>query len=96
MYISVIVSAETQAAAERALNDLERQYGWEFGILVSDDYASLNSGYWVVYAGPFDTAAESQSACWSGLGKRSGAQCYGRRLSQDPADRDIVYPPSPG
>ena len=95
-FVSVIVSAESPAAAERAREDLEQQYGWDFGILLSDDYMSLRPGYWVVYAGPFDTAAESQDACWTGLRKRSGAECYGRRLSQDIRDVEIVYPPSPG
>ena len=51
-FISVIVSAESRAAALRAQDDLEQQYGRVFGILLSDDYASLRPGYWVVYAGP--------------------------------------------
>ena len=61
---------------------------------MSDDFESLNPGYWVVYAGPFATAAESQDACWSDLNMRTAYLCYGRRLSQDPADREIVYPPA--
>ena len=95
-FISVVVSASSQTAAESALDDLEARFWWlPFGILVSDDYASLNPGYWVVYLGPFYFPEEAQNACWFDLNMRSGALCYGRRLSQDPSDRDVVYPPSP-
>ena len=92
-FIAVIVSATSAAAAEGALADLEERFGPHFGVLLSDDFSSLNPGYWVVYAGPFTTAAEAQDTCWSNLGMRSASLCYGRRLSQDPSDRDVVYPP---
>lgn len=96
-FISVVVSANSRTAAESARDDLEARFWWlPFGILVSDHYASLNPGYWVVYVGPFDFPEEAQNVCWFDLNMRSGALCYGRRLSQDPSDRDIVYPPSPG
>ena len=94
-FISVIVSATSEAGARAALEDLEGRFGGEFGTLRSDGFKSLNAGYWVVYAGPFATAAESQDACWSGLDMRTGSLCYGRRLSQDPGDVEIVYPPAP-
>ena len=94
-FVSVVESATSEADAERARDDLERRFGLRFGILVSADFASLNPGYWVVYAGPFVTAAESQDACWSDLNMRTASLCYGRRLSQDPADREVVYPPAP-
>ena len=94
-FISVIVSATSERAAREALADLERQFGPRFGILLSDGFRSLNPGYWVVYAGPFRTAAESQDTCWSDLGMRTGSLCYGRRLSQEPSDRQVVYPPGP-
>ena len=92
-FISVIVSAVSEKAAEEALADLEERFGPQFGVLLSDEFPSLNPGYWVVYAGPFTTAAEAQDTCWSELGMRSGSLCYGRRLSQDPADREVVFPP---
>ena len=93
-FVSVIVSADSETTAERAKGDLERRFGQMFGILASDEFTCLNPGYWVVYAGPFSTAAESQDACWSDLGMRTASLCYGRRLSQDPSDREIVYPPT--
>ncbi|MDE0169473.1 MAG: serine protease [bacterium] len=95
-FVSVVVSATSEADAEESREELERRFGMRFGILVSSDFASLNAGYWVVYAGPFVTAAEAQDTCWSILGMRTGSLCYGRRLSQDPADREVVYPPAPG
>ena len=93
-FVSVVVSATSEAAALRAQDDLQRQYGLEFGILLSGDYLSLRPGYWVVYLGPFDTPEESQDGCWSALNKRTGNLCYGRRLSQNPADVEVVYPPA--
>ena len=95
-FISVVESATSEAGAEKRRDELEHRFGLRFGILVSADFASLNPGYWVVYAGPFVTAAESQHACWSDLSLRTASLCYGRRLSQDPADREVVYPPAPG
>ena len=95
MFVSVIVSATSEAAATAALADLEDRFGGEFGMLRSDEFRSLNPGYWVVYAGPFATPAESQNACWSDLGMRTASLCYGRRLSQDPEDVEVVYPPAP-
>ncbi|MCE2513330.1 MAG: hypothetical protein J4F50_12465, partial [Acidimicrobiia bacterium] len=95
-YVSVLVSAGSESAAQRARDSLESQYGREFGILLSSDYASLRPGYWVVYAGPFVTPEESQTTCWTDLNRRTGDLCYGRRLSQDPADADTVYGPAPG
>lgn len=94
-FIAVVVSAESESGATRALNDLERDYGLAFSILLSSDYRSLRPGYWVVYLGPFNTPEESQDACWTALNKRSGNLCYGRRLSQDISDVNIVYPPAP-
>lgn len=94
-FVAVLVSAESEVAAERARTRLENELGRPFGVLLSDDFASLNPGYWVVYAGPYETARETQTVCWWELNRRSGAECYGRELSQDPSDRDNVYGPSP-
>ena len=94
-FISVLVSENTQAAAEQQRDDLEQQHYRQFGILYSSDFNSLRPGYWVVYAGPFYTPEEAQNTCWE-LDRRTGALCYGRRLSQDPRDVEIVYPPKPG
>ena len=95
-YISVIRSLNSSENAESQRAGLERQHsGREFGILLSTDFASLRPGYWVVYAGPFDTPDEAQTTCWS-LGLRSSSQCYGRKLSQDVADRSLSWGPRSG
>ena len=95
-YVSVLVSAGSESDAQRARDNLESQYGREFGVLFSSDYSSLRPGYWVVYAGPFATPEESQATCWTDLNRRTGDLCYGRLLSQDPADAEVVYGPAPG
>lgn len=95
-YISVIRSLNSSENAEGQRAGLERQHrGQEFGILLSTEFASLRPGYWVVYAGPFDTPDEAQTTCWS-LGLRSASQCYGRKLSQDVADRSLSWGPRSG
>lgn len=95
-YISVIRSLNSSENAESQKADLERRHrGREFGILLSTDFASLRPGYWVVYAGPFDTPDEAQTTCWS-LGLRRSSQCYGRKLSQDEADRSLSWGPRSG
>ena len=94
----MLVSVDTKAAAEQNRDELEQIHGRSyrrFGILYSSDFESLRPGYWVVYAGPFYTPEEAQNTCWE-LDRRTGALCYGRRLSQDPGDVEIVYPPKPG
>ena len=97
-HVSVLSSITSKAEAERIRDQLADQYriGYELGILRSDDFESLNPGYWVVYAGPYGGAEKTQYVCWEVFDRRSASQCYGRRLSQDPADREIVYPPAPG
>ena len=96
-YISVLLSTTSKPDAERTRNQLAEQYvDDEVGILRSDDFESLNPGYWVVFAGPFGSAEKSRYVCWEIFDRQSAAQCYGRLLSDDPADRPIVYPPAPG
>ena len=93
-FVSVLVSVNTQTSAEQNRDELEQQHNRRFGILYSSNYQSLRPGYWVVYAGPFYTPEEAQNTCWE-LDRRTGALCYGRRLSQNPEDVEIVYPPKP-
>ena len=94
-FISVIASLKSERAAHWMVLDLRYNKSRRVWYLDSSRYESLHPGYWVVFAGPFDTAAEAQHACWSELNMRSPAVCYGRRLSQDPEDVHKVYPPKP-
>ncbi len=63
-------------------------------ILLSNDFPSLSPGFWVIYAGPFDNAVDAARACWT-LGMTEAEQCYGRPLTDDPADADTVENPRP-
>ena len=68
----------------------------EAEVLRSDDYASLNPGYWVIYApGPFADGRAAVARCAeAGLTTRN--ECVGRYLSQDPADLALVCDPAGG
>ncbi|RMI37353.1 serine/threonine-protein kinase [Streptomyces triticirhizae] len=68
----------------------------EAEVLLSDDYASLNPGYWVIYApGPFADGRAAVARCAeAGLTTRN--ECVGRYLSQDPADLALICDPSGG
>ncbi len=54
------------------------------GVLLSDDYASLNAGYWVVYRGGYDFQWEASQACDAAA--NAAPDCYVRHLAGvDPA-----------
>jgi hypothetical protein len=56
--------------------------GVETGVFLSDDYGSLNSGYWVIFAGMFDSHSEAVELCAS---IRSNVDfCYDRYLQDVP------------
>lgn len=54
-------------------------------ILLSDDFPSLNPGYWVVYAGRFTSTAEARSYCQD-ITPLVGS-CYPRLVSWDASQR---------
>src|SRR4051812_21472476 len=55
----VIESATTQAKAESAAQAAQAD-GETVGILKSDDFSSLNAGYWVVFTGQYTTKQEAE------------------------------------
>ncbi|SOD58649.1 Serine/threonine protein kinase [Streptomyces zhaozhouensis] len=68
----------------------------EAQVLRSDDYASLNPGYWVIYApGPFADGREAVARC-AEAGLITKEACVGRYLSQDPDDVELVCDPVDG
>jgi hypothetical protein len=60
-FIAIVVS-ETDEATARATGDQLTEGGFDSGILRSDDYGSLQPGFWVAYVGPFDDVAAAESA----------------------------------
>lgn len=58
-YTVILLSGETRAAARARAGEAVAA-GVPAGVLRSDDYSSLNPGFWVVFGGEFDTQEEAQ------------------------------------
>jgi hypothetical protein len=60
----VLASEVTKGLAEAAVEKAKRvaSRGLNIGVLHSDDYVSLRPGYWVAFAGQFDSVDEAQQA----------------------------------
>jgi hypothetical protein len=58
----ILASEATKGLAEAAVEKAKRvaSRGLNIGVLHSDDYVSLRSGYWVAFAGQFDSVDEAQ------------------------------------
>ena len=56
----IIESATTQSKAESVATSAQGS-GETVGILKSDDFSSLNAGYWVVFSGHYTSKSEAQS-----------------------------------
>ncbi len=52
------------------------------GVLLSDDYPSLNPGFWVIYTRPYEFSWEAAAAC--GEVANLVSDCYPRYLGGDP------------
>jgi predicted nucleic acid-binding Zn ribbon protein len=60
----VLYSGLTREAAEERADEIEAS-GTSVGILESDEFSTLNAGYWVVYSGQYDTREAAQSSAES-------------------------------
>ena len=60
----IIASEASKGLAESAVEKAKRiaSPGLNIGVLRSNDYASLRPGYWVAFAGQFDSVEEAQQA----------------------------------
>jgi len=60
----VLASEVTKGLAEAAVEKAKRvaSRGLNIGVLHSNDYVSLRPGYWVAFAGQFDSVDEAQQA----------------------------------
>lgn len=83
------------AARDRRLATIRKSVP-EARVLRSDSHASLNPGYWVIYApGPFADGRQAISFCAS-KGRTSPSNCVGRYVSDRAADRVYVCHPQGG
>jgi hypothetical protein len=57
----VVVSSEGDEGSAQAIRDELTEGGYASGVLHSDDYSSLDAGFWVAYVGPFDDVAAANT-----------------------------------
>ena len=57
-----VVRSEADEAAARATADELTEAGFASGVLHSDDYSSLNPGFWVAYVGPYADVGGANAA----------------------------------
>ena len=58
----IIESATSQAAADAVATEAENKNLTDVGTLNSDDYSSLNGGYYVVYVGSYSSKSDAEDA----------------------------------
>jgi hypothetical protein len=85
--------SERDETTARATGDQLTEAGFDSGVLRSDDYPSLNPGFWVAYVGPFGDLGGAQGAVsqLEGAGYTAAyarcvgteEQCAGRRGDED-------------
>jgi hypothetical protein len=73
----ILVSTTTRADADAKARAFADQ-GKSVGVLQSDDYASLRSGFWVVFSGQYDDQKAAQDAA-TGL-KSTAPDAYARKI----------------
>jgi hypothetical protein len=59
-YTVVLVSAKRRAQANAKAREAKSR-GIDAGVLHSNDYSSLNPGYWVVFSGQYDSADQARA-----------------------------------
>jgi RNA polymerase subunit RPABC4/transcription elongation factor Spt4 len=72
-YTVILWSAASRKEAERKATELQGAGAQNLGILHSDDYSSLRSGYYVVFSGQYGTNDEAQTAAQAAQGQSPGA-----------------------
>jgi septal ring-binding cell division protein DamX len=61
-YTVIIESATSQSAADTVVTEAESKNLTDVGTLNSDDYSSLNGGYYVVYVGSYSSKSDAEDA----------------------------------
>src|SRR4051794_22716221 len=80
----VLASMPTKAAADDKLNAAKAAGITTAAILHSDDFPTLNKGYWVVFDGQYDTVDQAQTQASGDRGKAGFIDAYPRFVSKDP------------
>jgi SPOR domain len=69
----VLASKSSESAARASAENFQGDGIPDVGLLQSDDFASLNPGYWVVFSGQYDSGDEAQSAAQAAQAQSPGA-----------------------
>lgn len=77
---TVIVASKTSESKANRISESAAGKGYTTGVLNSDDYSSLNGGYWVVYSGAYAKQSEAVEALTSI--KSDYADAYVMRVEQ--------------
>lgn len=60
-YVAIVSSNAEEGEAQADAAELTER-GWDAAVLRSDDYGSLEPGFWVAYVGPFEDGPAAQVA----------------------------------
>src|SRR4051812_48523367 len=80
----ILASMPTKAAADGELSKAKAAGITSATILHSDDFPTLNPGYWVVFDGQYDSVDKAQSQAAADRGKGDFSDAYPRFVSKDP------------
>jgi hypothetical protein len=80
----VLASMPSQADAQKKLDAAKAAGIATAAILHSDDFPTLNAGYWVVFDGQYDAIDQAQSQASGDRGKGEFTDAYPRFVSKDP------------
>src|SRR3954449_1659584 len=80
----ILASLPTKAAAEDKLKTAQGAGITTAAILHSDDFPTLNAGYWVVFDGQYDSIDQAKSQAGADQGKGGFTDAYPRFVSKDP------------
>ena len=80
----IIASMPTKAAAQQKLDAAKAAGITGAAILHSDDFPTLNPGYWVVFDGQYDAIDQAQAQAAADRGKGGFSDAYPRFVSKDP------------
>jgi hypothetical protein len=80
----IVASMPTKAAAEDKLTKAKAAGITSAAILHSDDFPTLNPGYWVVFDGQYNSVDQAQSQATADRGKGEFSDAYPRFVSKDP------------